>query len=90
MNVRVRIRLNTYTWAGSFLFSLSLSGRIRAVLIKKGLPLQTGSRSLKLTVRCTFIASVIKRITPLSSDGVPLDFQMGPKNTFSELFEEPG
>jgi hypothetical protein len=90
VNVRVRIRLNTYTWVGIFLCSFSLSGRSRAVFINKGLPLQTGSKSLKPTVRCTFIASVIKLITPLSSGGVPLDLQMGSMNTFSELLEESG
>jgi len=58
--------------------------------MNKGLSLKTGSKGLKPTVRCTFRASVIKRISPLSSDGVPLDLQMGPLNTFSELFEEFG
>lgn len=52
---------------------------------KEGLPII--NRQL-VTVRCTCIASVIKRITPSSSDGVPLDLQMGPMNAFSELFEE--
>jgi len=90
VNVRVRIRLNTYKRAGIFLCSFSLSGRSRAVFINKGMPLQTGSKSLKPTFICTFIASVIKLITPLSSDGVPLVLQMRLMNTFSELFEEPG
>jgi hypothetical protein len=58
--------------------------------MNNGLPLQTGSKSLKPTFRCTFIAPVIKRITPLSSDDVHFDLQMGPMNTFSEMFEEPG
>jgi hypothetical protein len=90
VNIRVRIRLDPYTWAGILLCSLAVSGRSRAVFINKGLPLKTERKNLKLTVRCTFIASVIKRITPLSINVVPLDLQMRPMNIFSELFEEPG
>jgi hypothetical protein len=71
VNVRVRIRLGTYTRAGIFLCSLAVLGRSRAVFINKVLLLQTERKNLKTTFICTFIASIIKRITPLSFDGVP-------------------